>query len=103
MPPGSCLAGSLLAAKAANVALEFRTAEKRASDGEDVVRLTDAFGTLALLADLDHATREERVDLHYHLVQLGAGGISGQARASGLTHDVDRLRITVDQLTARLA
>lgn len=97
------LAGALLAAKAANVALEFRTAEKRASDGEDIVRLTEAFGTLALLADLAHATPDERVDLHHHLVQLGPGGISGQARASGLAHDVDRLRITVDQLAAGLA
>ena len=59
-------AGALLAAKVATVALEFRTAEKRASDGEDIVRLSEAFGSLAVLADLEHATPEERVDLHHH-------------------------------------
>lgn len=96
-------AGALFAGKVANVALDFRTPEKRASDGEDVVRLTEAFGALALLSDLDNATPEERADLHQHLVQLGAGGLAGQARAARLDHDPDRLRIAVSRIVDGLA
>lgn len=91
-------AGALVAAKVANIGLDFRRSEKRASDGEDVVRLIEAFGALALLSDLETATLQERADLHEHLVQLGAGGLAGQARAARLDHDPDRLRIAVARL-----
>lgn len=49
-------AGALFAGKVANIALDFRPPDKRASDGEDVVRLIEAFGALALLSDLGDAT-----------------------------------------------
>lgn len=91
-------AGGVMAAKVANIALEFRTPEKRASDGEDVVRLIDAFGSLALLADLEEATVDERTDLHHHLGQVGAGGIAGQARAAGHPHDRERLEAAVRKM-----
>lgn len=91
-------AGALVAAKVANIGLDFRTPEKRASDGEDVVRLIEAFGALALLSDLETATPEERADLHEYLVQLGAGGLAGQARAARLDHDPNRLGIAVSRL-----
>jgi len=92
------IAGALLAAKVANIALGFRTPDKRASDGEDIVRLIEAFGSLALLADLEVATPEERTDLRQHLVLLDAGGIGGQARAAKFDHDAGRLRISIDGL-----
>lgn len=96
-------AGALFAGKVANVALDFRTPEKRASDGEDVVRLIEAFGALALLADLEEANSEERADLHDHLVRLGAGGLAGQARAARLDHDPDRLRMAISRMVDGLA
>lgn len=95
-------AGALFAAKVANIALEFRAPDKRASDGEDVVRLIEAFGSLALLADLETATAEERADLGQQLGQLGAGGIAGQARAANHPHERDRLDIAVRRLTVGL-
>lgn len=106
--PDGCMvrlpsAGALFAGKVANVALDFRTPEKRASDGEDVVRLIEAFGALALLSDLVNATPEERADLREHLVQLGAGGLAGQARAARLDHDPARLKIAVSRVVDGLA
>lgn len=91
-------AGAVMAAKVANITLEFRTPEKRATDGEDAVRLVDAFGSLALLADLDEATSDERTDLHHHLVQVGAGGVAGQARAAGHPHDRPRLEDAIGKM-----
>ena len=91
-------AGALFAAKVANITLEFRTPDKRASDGEDVVRLIEAFGSLAILADLGGATADERVVLARHLGQVGVGGIAGQARAAGHPHDRQRLEIAVQRL-----
>lgn len=95
-------AGSLVAAKIANITLEFRDSDKRASDGEDVVRLIDAFGSLALLADLEAGTVQERGDLLRQLEQVGAGGIAGQARAAKHPHDRDRLEIAVRRLSEGL-
>lgn len=91
-------AGALLAAKVANITLELRRPEKRAGDGEDAVRLIEAFGSLALLRDLEAATPEERADLRSHLDRIGAGGLHGQARAGGLTADRARLEAAVDDL-----
>ena len=80
------IAGALLAAKVANIALGFRTPDKRASDGEDIVRLIEAFGSLALLADLEVATPEERTDLRQHLVLLDAAESEARpARRSSTT------------------
>jgi hypothetical protein len=97
------LAGALLAAKAANVALGFRTPDKSASDGEDIVRLLAAFGALALLDDLSHADAAERDDLRRHLAALGPGGISGQARAAAFDHDEGRVAAAVTRILDGLA
>jgi hypothetical protein len=97
------LAGAVVAAKAANVALEFRLPAKRASDGEDTARLLIAFGPLALLDDLGRAGADERADLRHHLSALGGGGISGQARAAGFDHDERRVAEVVDRLVDGLA
>lgn len=95
-------AGALLAAKVANITLEHRTPEKRASDGEHAVRLIEAFGSLALLRDLEPATAEERADLRRNLELLGAGGLDGQARAAGFQRDRARLEAAVADLLAGL-
>jgi hypothetical protein len=92
------LAGALLAAKVANVAMDFRRPEKRASDGEDLARLLIAFGPLALLDDLGGADAAERADLRHHLTALGGGGISGQARANRFDHDEQRIADAVRRL-----
>lgn len=91
-------AGALLAAKIANITLELRQPEKRASDGEHAVRLIEAFGSTALCADLTEATPDERADLHHHLEQIGAGGLDGQSRAAGFPRDRARLEVVVDDL-----
>lgn len=96
-------AGTILAAKVANVAMEFRPPAKRASDGEDVVRLLFAFGAPALLEDLRAADVAERDDLHHHLAALGGGGLSGQARAAGFDHERGRVVAAVERLLASLA
>jgi hypothetical protein len=91
-------AGALLAAKVANIVLEHRTPEKRASDGEHAVRLIEAFGSLALVRDLQSATPEERAALRAHVALLGVGGLHGQARAAGFERDRTRLEAAVEDL-----
>lgn len=76
-------AGALFAAKVANIALEFREPNKRASDAEDAVRLLLAFGAGGLSEDLRDARAHERARLLGLLGQLGASGLVAQARLSG--------------------
>ena len=95
-------AGALLAAKVGNLALEHRTPDKRASDGEDAVRLLETFGALALAADLAAATPAESGLLARVLGQVGASGLEAQARASGYRPDPGRAPAAVAALLARL-
>lgn len=95
--------GGLIAAKVANISLEMRTAEKRASDGEDVVRLLEAFGVLAILDDLALATAAEADGLLRLLNQIGASGLAAQSTVSGYLPDRERLTASVDRLTRGLA
>jgi hypothetical protein len=97
------LAGAILAAKVANVAMEFRRDEKRASEGEDITRLLLAFGPLALLDDRAVADPAERADLRHHLNALGGGGISGPARANRFDHDEGRVAAAVTRILDGLA
>ena len=97
------LAGALFAAKVGNLALELRPPEKRASDGEDAVRLLETFGALAVAADVRSATALEVRRLRTLLDQIGAGGLSAQARRSGHDPDPDRLRLAVEAVASRLA
>lgn len=97
------LAGALFAAKVANLALELRPAEKRASDGEDAVRLLETFGALAIVADVRSASPAEARRLRMVLGQVGASGLSAQSRLSGHDPDPDRLRLAVEGVITRLA
>ena len=95
-------AGALFAAKVANLALEHRPPAKRASDGEDAMRLATSFGALALAADLAVATPDERARLARLLAAVGGSGLRAQAAASGFDVDVDRAEAVVDALLERL-
>lgn len=95
-------AGALVAAKVGNLALEDRAREKRATDGEDVVRLLEAFGTLALLEDLAVATPGERADLAQRLRVIGSSAITAQARAAGHHVEAERTRAGVAELLKAL-
>lgn len=95
---GLPLAGALFAAKVANFGLELRPAEKVASDGEDAVRLVEAFGALAVAHDLRHAEADERARLVARLEQVGGRALAAQARVSGYEADPERIRIVVDEL-----
>lgn len=91
-------AGGLVAAKVANIALEMRTPDKRASDGEDAVRLIEAFGVLAVFDDIAGATSAEREGLRTLLHQIGAGGLAAQSTASGYAPDRQRLEESIARL-----
>lgn len=80
---GLPLAGALLAAKVANIALEHRAPKKRASDGEDACRLLTTFGALAILDDLHQANSDERRQFRAHLTEIGASGLAAQSKVSG--------------------
>lgn len=82
----------------ANVALEYRDPAKRASDGEDAVRLLEAFGALAIAQDLRDATSDESADLAAQLSQIGASGLAAQSRLSGYDADRERLAAAVQAL-----
>lgn len=97
------LAGALFAAKVANLALELRPPDKRASDGEDAVRLLETFGALAVAKDLGAATPAEAARLRTLLGQVGAGGLSAQSRVSGYEPDAERLRLAVEAVLRRVA
>ncbi|HUP87410.1 MAG TPA: hypothetical protein VM143_17295 [Acidimicrobiales bacterium] len=96
------LAGALFAGKTANIGLEHRPAEKVASDGEDAVRLVEAFGALALAHDLRQATPGERRDVVARLEQIGGSALAAQARVSGYDADPGRIRVVVDELLRAL-
>lgn len=95
-------AGALLAAKVGNLALEDRAPDKRATDGEDIVRLFEAFGTLALLEDLAVAEARERTDLAHRLDVLGGSALVAQARAAGHRFDPARIEVAVADLVRAL-
>jgi len=96
------LAGALFAAKIANFGLELRPAEKMASDGEDAVRLVEAFGALAVAHDLRHARPDERGRLVAGLEQVGGSALAAQARVSGYDADAQRMSFVVDELVRAL-
>lgn len=84
-------AGALLAAKVANFRLEHRPSAKQASDAEDVLRLTAAFGSLALASDLEAATPSERHVVATLLAQMGGSGLRAAARRAGYVVDDSEL------------
>ena len=92
------LAGALFAGKVGSLALEQRAPEKRASDGEDAVRLVEAFGSLALIRDLEHAIDAERTDLRSLLDAVRGSGLVAQAKVSGHVVEPQRIEEACRQL-----
>lgn len=85
-----------------HVGLELRPAEKVASDGEDAVRLVEAFGALAVAHDLRNAAPAERQELVARLEQIGGSALAAQARVSGYEADPQRIGLVVDELVRSL-
>lgn len=73
-----------------------------ASDGEDAVRLVEAFGAIALAHDLRHAELEERRQLAARLEQIGGTALAAQSRVSGYAADPERIRVAADELVRGL-
>lgn len=96
-------AGALFAAKVGNIALDEREATKRATDGEDALRLLTAFGAVGVVDDLRVASPRARARLVSLLDQIGSGGLLAQGRVAGYVPDarlIDAAVLAVRQMLA---
>lgn len=96
-------AGALFAAKVANIALEFRSAPKRATDAQDALELLAVFGALGLMEDLRGATHAERQRLHSLLQAIEGSGMVAQARTVGYSDGADAVTQRLEPLLQFLA